>query len=124
MIRIERHAQHGVFNQRLSGHQGSEGCIVELLHIDLRSLGGEWVDQEDKIRHFVAETQGIQALSVIDEPHTNSDSTELPRQYNQVVLADGENIDDVAVLVLHYIRSEILAEQLARCTHTTHNVDH
>lgn len=55
-VRVVTHFQDGVFDQLTGGQDAAEGCVVVLLHVDLRSLAGEGVDEENQIGHLIAET--------------------------------------------------------------------
>lgn len=120
-LRVEGDAEDGVFDEGLGREERAERRVVELLDVELGALQREGVDQEEQVGDLVAETERVHALEITQTDGGDRDAAELARQHDEVVLADGEDVHDVAVLVLHHVRGEILAQQLPRRAHATHH---
>lgn len=123
VVRVEGDAEDGVLDEGLRREERAEGRVVELLDVEFGALQRERVDQEEQVGDLVAETERVHALWIEKEDLKDGNAAELARQHDEIVLADGQDVHDVAVLVLHHVRGEILAQELPRRPHATHQLE-
>ena len=119
-VGVEGDAEDGVLHEGLGRQERAEGRVVELLDVELGALQRERVDQKEQIGDLVAETERVHALEMTGEDRGDGNAAELARQHDEIVLADRQDIHDVAVLVLHHVRREVLAQKLPRRPHAGH----